>query len=260
MDRDGLLSHQGANRTFDANNDGACRGDGAGVLLLKRLSDAIVEGDNILGTIPGTACGTLPGDDAHGQEAVLAKALEEAGLLPSQISHIEASGYHSAEGEAQELEAISAVFGKQELALTFWISTLTPHKHSQVAPRALRSPSARSSRILVPPKRRVSASAKKRNSKLTLSPSLSLLQASGIASIIKAILMLQHGAVPRHIGIQSEMNPRISKVCADGRIVIPTKAHVLSMPPAATQPAILVNSVTLSVSCFVLLHNHVLSL
>jgi acyl transferase domain-containing protein len=91
----GILSKDGHCRTFDAQASGTVVGDGAGIVVLKRLSDAIAEGDRICAVIKGTAINndgavkigyTAPSID--GQAEVIAMAHAEAGFPPETVSYI----------------------------------------------------------------------------------------------------------------------------------------------------------------------------
>lgn len=84
----GMLSPDGRCKTFDASANGYVRGEGCGVLILKRLSDAIADGDNVLAIIRGSAVNqdgrssglTVPNGPA--QQAVIRQALENSGVAP----------------------------------------------------------------------------------------------------------------------------------------------------------------------------------
>ncbi|EAU62732.1 type I polyketide synthase [Stigmatella aurantiaca] len=115
-----MLAVDGRCKTFDAEADGYGRGEGCGIIVLKRLSDAQKDGDNILAVIRGTATNqdghssdlTVPNGLA--QQAVIRQALENAGLEPGQVDYVEAHGTGTALGDPIELRAIGAVFGKKQ--------------------------------------------------------------------------------------------------------------------------------------------------
>src|SRR5207248_1765754 len=95
----GIMSNDGHCRAFDAQAAGTVLGDGAGVVVLKRLSDALADGDHVYAVIKGTAINndgavkigyTAPSSD--GQAEVIALAQSEAGIAPESISYIEAHG------------------------------------------------------------------------------------------------------------------------------------------------------------------------
>ena len=94
----GVLSPTSTCHTFDAAADGYGRADGVGALYLKRLSDAIRDGDPIRSVIRATAVNhngrtqgiTLP--SADGQEAVILKAYEKCGLSPRETAYVECHG------------------------------------------------------------------------------------------------------------------------------------------------------------------------
>ena len=112
-----ILSPDGRCKTFDATADGYGRGEGCGVVILKRLSDAVAEGDRILAQICGTAVNQdgpssgLTAPNGPAQEAVIRQALESAGLTPNEIGFIEAHGTGTQLGDPLEMRALGAVFG-----------------------------------------------------------------------------------------------------------------------------------------------------
>ncbi|MFF2073551.1 amino acid adenylation domain-containing protein [Kitasatospora sp. NPDC058162] len=117
--RTGMLSPQGRCRTFDEAADGYVRGEGCGVVVLKRLADAERDGDPVLAVIRGTAvnhtggsAGFLTAPSKPAQEAVLRKALAAAGLTADGIGYIEAHGTGTPLGDLIELEALHAVLGE----------------------------------------------------------------------------------------------------------------------------------------------------
>ncbi|ATB34120.1 polyketide synthase [Melittangium boletus DSM 14713] len=112
-----MLAVDGRCKTFDASADGYGRGEGCGMVVLKRLSEAIKDEDNILAVIRGTATNqdghssdlTVPNGLA--QQQVIRKALDNAGLQPEQVDYVEAHGTGTALGDPIEMRAIGAVFG-----------------------------------------------------------------------------------------------------------------------------------------------------
>ncbi|GAA2997962.1 polyketide synthase [Actinokineospora diospyrosa] len=116
--RNGMLSPTGQCRAFDEAADGYVRGEGAGVLVLKRLSDAIAANDPVLAVVRGTAVnhvgggGFLTAPSATAQEAVIRRAHTVAGIDGSGIGYVEAHGTGTRLGDQIELEALrSALAG-----------------------------------------------------------------------------------------------------------------------------------------------------
>ncbi|AFZ28189.1 polyketide synthase family protein [Cylindrospermum stagnale PCC 7417] len=115
-----MLSPDGRCKTFAAGADGYARGEGCGIVVLKRLSDAQADGDNILALIRGTAHGqdgrtsglTVPSGSS--QQAVIRRAIANAGIKPNQISYIEAHGTGTSLGDPIEANALINVFRKRE--------------------------------------------------------------------------------------------------------------------------------------------------
>ncbi|CAL9555296.1 amino acid adenylation domain-containing protein [Streptomyces sp. enrichment culture] len=117
--RNGMLSPRGACRAFDDAADGYVRGEGAGALILKRLSDAERDGDPVLAVIRGTAvnhtggsAGFLTAPSRPAQEAVLRRALARSGRTAADIGYIEAHGTGTQLGDLIELEALHAVLAE----------------------------------------------------------------------------------------------------------------------------------------------------
>jgi malonyl CoA-acyl carrier protein transacylase len=119
----GALSPDGRCKTFDASADGYGRSEGCGVVVLKRLSDAQANGDNILAVVRGTAVNhdgsssglTVPNGKA--QQAVIRAALANAGDLdPLDIQYLETHGTGTPLGDPIEVNAINAVLGKNRPA------------------------------------------------------------------------------------------------------------------------------------------------
>ena len=114
----GMLSPGGRCKTFDASADGFVRGDGCGMVVLRRLGDAEAAGDRIWGLIRGSAVNqngatagpTVPNGPA--QERVIEQALSRAGVPPSEVDYLEAHGAGSALGDPIEVQAAAAVYGR----------------------------------------------------------------------------------------------------------------------------------------------------
>jgi 3-oxoacyl-(acyl-carrier-protein) synthase len=98
LDKGGFLSPTGPSKSFDAKADGYCRGEGTGLVVLKKLSAAIVDGDDILGVIAGSAVGqndnctpiTVP--HSQSQAELYKKVTLMAGIEPRDVSFVEAHG------------------------------------------------------------------------------------------------------------------------------------------------------------------------
>ncbi|NEQ65213.1 MAG: acyltransferase domain-containing protein, partial [Symploca sp. SIO2D2] len=113
-----MLSPDGRCKTFDASANGYVRGEGCGVIVLKRLSDALANGDPILAVIRGTAVnqdgpsGGLTVPNGPSQVAVIRQALANGEVDPASISYIEAHGTGTSLGDPIEVGALGKVFGK----------------------------------------------------------------------------------------------------------------------------------------------------
>jgi acyl transferase domain-containing protein/acyl carrier protein len=115
-----MMAPDGRCKAFDSQANGFVRGEGCGVVILKRLSDAHSAGDNILAVIRGSAINQdghtngLTAPNGLSQQQVIHRALENAGVQPSEISYIEAHGTGTSLGDVIELEAISEIFGRAQ--------------------------------------------------------------------------------------------------------------------------------------------------
>ncbi|MBJ7417415.1 MAG: type I polyketide synthase, partial [Niveispirillum sp.] len=116
------MSPTGSCKTFDAMADGYTRAEGCGFVLLKRLPDAIRDGNRILAVIKGTAVNQdgrtsgLAAPNGTAQQQVIAEALRDAGVTPAQIDYVEAHGTGTPLGDPIEVEALSAVYGVERQA------------------------------------------------------------------------------------------------------------------------------------------------
>jgi 3-oxoacyl-(acyl-carrier-protein) synthase/NAD(P)-dependent dehydrogenase (short-subunit alcohol dehydrogenase family)/acyl carrier protein len=111
-----ILSESGEFRIFDRRATGEVLGEGAGVLLLRRLQDAIADGNQIYGIIKAISVNndgrTLgPGSpNIHAQRQVMIDALQSAGLSPEDVGYIEVNGGGSPVVDAVEIKALSEVY------------------------------------------------------------------------------------------------------------------------------------------------------
>ena len=168
----GMLSLQGRCKTFDAAADGFVRGEGCGMVVLKRLAEAEADGDPIWAVIRGAAVNqngaaagpTLPYGPA--QERVIAEALLQAGVQPSDVDYLEAHGTGSELGDPIEVQAAAAVYGKgrdgDRPLLIGSVKTNIGHLES----------------------------------------------AAGVAALIKVVLAMRHGLIPKHLHFR-DPNPHL---------------------------------------------------
>src|SRR5699024_7193820 len=112
------LSPDGTIKAFSSDADGICRAEGGGVFILKRLSEAERDGDEVLAVIKGSAVNsdgrsngmTAPNPDA--QVSVLRQAYADAGVDPKEVDYIEAHGTGTILGDPIEATAIGQVLGR----------------------------------------------------------------------------------------------------------------------------------------------------
>lgn len=112
-----MLAPDGKCKTFDAAADGYVRGEGSGVIVIKRLEDAIRDGDRIRAVIRGSAInqdgasGGLTVPNGVAQQRVIADALKRAGVAPSDVGYLEAHGTGTSLGDPIEAQAAGAAYG-----------------------------------------------------------------------------------------------------------------------------------------------------
>ena len=112
-----MLSPVGRCKTFDASADGYVRSEGCGILVLKRLSDAVRDGDRVCAVIPSSAVNqdgassglTVPNGGA--QQRLIGATLARAGLVGGDVDYLEAHGTGTPLGDPIEVQAAAAAYG-----------------------------------------------------------------------------------------------------------------------------------------------------
>ena len=194
----GMLSPNGICRTFDEAADGYLRGEGCGILVLKRLSDAERDGDRIWGIIRGSAINqdgasqglTVP--SASAQENVIRDALASAGLTAVDVDYLEAHGTATPVGDPPELQAAAAAYGSGRPTDQPMIIGSVKTNFGHLEP------------------------------------------ASGVAGMMKVILGMRRGVIPKHLNFE---NPTTAIDWETANLRVPTEAmdwpHVDGRPPRA---------------------------
>ena len=126
-----MMAADGRCKTFDASADGYVRGEGCGVVVLKRLSDALEEGDHIQAVIKGSAVNQdglsngLTAPNGPAQQALIRQALAKAGVQPAQISYVETHGTGTSLGDPIEVNSLKTVLMEaRELDQACWIGSV----------------------------------------------------------------------------------------------------------------------------------------
>ena len=172
MSKGHMMAADGRCKTFDARADGFVRAEGCGIIALKRLDDAVADGDRVLSVILGSATNQdgrsngLTAPNGMAQRSVIRAALASAGVAPAAVGFVEAHGTGTSLGDPIEVEAIGEALGEGRN-----------------------------------PAQPVLIGAVKAN--------LGHLEAAaGVAGVIKVVMMLRHGAVPPQIHFETP-NPYI---------------------------------------------------
>ena len=158
------LAPDGRSKTFDASANGYGRGEGCGVVVLRRLSDALNSRERILAVIRGSAVNhdgpsaglTVP--NGHAQERVVRRALAAAAVAPDEVGYVEAHGTGTSLGDPIEVNALARVFAGRTQPLPVG-SVKTNIGHLEAA--------------------------------------------AGIAGLIKVALIFEHGEIPPHLHLET---------------------------------------------------------
>ena len=172
VSRGGFLSVDGRCKSFDASANGYVRGEGAGAVLMKRLSDAKRDGDRIYALIRGTGSnqdGHTPGitlPNGESQKALMHEVYQNAGVAPHRIQYVEAHGTGTVAGDPVEANSIGSILSTDRPEGDFCLmgSVKSNMGHLEAA--------------------------------------------AGIAGLIKATLCLFHGKIPANIHLKN-LNPAI---------------------------------------------------
>ena len=166
------LSPQGRCKTFDAGADGFVRGEGVGVVVLKRLADAVRDGDRVLAVVRGSAVNQdgrsngLTAPNVLAQRDVITDALRAGEVAPDTVNYVEAHGTGTVLGDPIEFEALAATYGRGDVPCALGaVKTNLGHLEA----------------------------------------------AAGVAGFIKAVLVLERGQIPPNLHF-SRWNPAIDPV------------------------------------------------
>lgn len=165
-----MLSPRSRCSTFDIAADGYVRGEGCGVVILKKLSDALRDGNKVYAVIHGSAVNQdgasngLTAPNLNAQVDVIKTALQRANLTPNQITHIEAHGTGTELGDPIEWEGIRRTYGSERNQPLYITSLKTRIGHLEAA--------------------------------------------AGVAGFIKTVLAIKHGQIPGHLHLQ-QFNPKL---------------------------------------------------
>ncbi|KAF2173930.1 hypothetical protein M409DRAFT_16198 [Zasmidium cellare ATCC 36951] len=194
-----FLSPTGATKPFDAKADGYCRGEGVGLIFLKKLTTAIADGDHVLSVIGGTSVNQCKNETyitvPHGpsQTNLYKGLLEQTRVKPEEISFVEAHGTGTQAGDPVEISSIRNVLQVPQRRETLHVGSVKGNVgHCEAA--------------------------------------------SGVASVMKAVMMIQNGIIPP-LASHTSLNPKIPALEAS-KMAIP----MCCMPWKTGFKAVLVNN------------------
>lgn len=173
----GFLSPTGQCKPFDQAADGYCRSEGGGLIVLKLLDQALADGDQILGVIPGISTNqgglsssiTIPHSPA--QKKLYQTVLRQAGMESDQVSYVEAHGTGTQAGDPLEIASIREVFGGKDRTDLLNVGSLKGNiGHAETA--------------------------------------------AGVASVLKVLAMLKNASIPPQ-GSHKNLNPKIPALGGD---------------------------------------------
>ncbi|KAL9606215.1 MAG: hypothetical protein Q9179_000612 [Wetmoreana sp. 5 TL-2023] len=187
----GFLSPTGQCKPFDESADGYCRADGGGLVVLKALSQAVKDNDQILGVVPAVATNqgglspsiTIPSSPA--QKKLYQSVLRQSGMAADQVTYVEAHGTGTQAGDPLEIASIREVFGGPQRSSRLDIGSLKGNiGHSETG--------------------------------------------AGVASLLKVLAMIHHRRIPP-LASHKSLNPKIPELAPD-KMHIPTKAEPWDAP------------------------------
>ncbi|KAE8361497.1 hypothetical protein BDV27DRAFT_160640 [Aspergillus caelatus] len=180
----GFLSSTGGCKTFDSDADGYCRGEAVGVVVLKRLRDAIADNDNIYGVIEGISTNhsahaiSITHPHQETQESLHRHTFYEAGISPSMVDYVELHGTGTQAGDKIEVSAVANALGGRRGNEPIYIGSIKANMgHSEAA--------------------------------------------AGITSLIKALMMFRKNKIPPHVGVKTQMKEEIASVTSANNLCVP---------------------------------------
>ncbi|OHW94719.1 polyketide synthase protein [Colletotrichum incanum] len=176
-----FLNTSGSSRAFDNAAAGYCRGEGAGMVILKPLSKALIDNDRVFGVLASTAvnqnsnCSPITVPHSSSQSALYQRVLDDAGIKPQDVTYVEAHGTGTKVGDPIEYESVRTTFSGPLRTQPIFIGSVKDNiGHAEAA--------------------------------------------SGAAAVIKALLMMQHRMIPKQANF-TLLNRNIQEVPRDNLIV-----------------------------------------
>lgn len=182
LDRAHFLSPTGQCKAFDASADGYCRSEGCGIFVVKKMRDALAEGDRIHAVIKGVELNqsgnahSITHPHAPTQELLFQRLLNKAKVHPHQLTVVETHGTGTQAGDPNELESLRGALcrGRDPRNPLHFTSIKANVGHAEAA--------------------------------------------SGAAALAKVVLMMRHGKIPPQVSLKN-LNPKIQNLGADGAVI-----------------------------------------
>ena len=203
-----FLSPTGNCKTWDNEADGYCRADGVGAVVMKRLDDALVDNDNILGIVGAAATNhsaeaiSITHPHSGAQSYLFRQVISRAGVDPLDVGYVELHGTGTQAGDSNDLKSITDVFA--------------PAKHGRNAKQPL---------FIGAAKANVGHGE----------------AAAGIMSLIKTLCVLQKESIPPHVGIKNHLTSNFPTDAKERNLHIPYQSTPWRRSPGRKRIAIVNN-------------------
>jgi acyl transferase domain-containing protein len=214
LSRGGFLSPTGGCKTFQEGADGYCRGEGVGVVVLKRLEDALADNDNIHAVIRATArnysaqASSITHPHAETQERLYRQVLQQSAIAPHEVSYVEMHGTATQAGDVCEMTSVTNVFANDR------------PKENRLYVGAVKASIGHGEAVSTRSQPSLLESTNKNSQ-----------QAAGVTALIKIVMMLREDLIPPQPGMSNPLNskfPPLSKI----NVHIPDRKKIFKRLPS----------------------------